>query len=128
MSFDIQLDRGTHDLVIDPGTGDIQLLNGARRVAQQIKITLLAFLGEWFLDTSFGVPYLEEVMIKNPRGGTLQAVFRAKIIAVPGVLRIRRLQFELDRASRGLTVIFEAETSEGLTGPQNIVLSLRRSA
>jgi len=129
MSYDIQLDRDTHDLVIDPGTGDIQLLDGPRRIAQQIKVTLLAFLGEWFLDTSFGVPYLEEVMIKNPRSSTLQAIFRAKITDVPGVTgRIRRLEFDFNRATRDLRVTFDAETVEGLTGPQNIVLSLRRGS
>lgn len=128
MSYDIQLDRDTHDLVIDAGTGDIQLLNGPRRIAQQIKVTLLAFLGEWFLDTSFGVPYLDEVMVKNPRIGTLQAIFRAKIIDVPGVSRVRRLSFDLNRATRALSVTFEAETLEGLTGPQNLVLTLRRGA
>lgn len=126
MSYDIQLDRETHDLVIDADTGDIQLLDNARRIAQQIKVTLLAFLGEWFLDTSFGVPYLDEIMVKNPRIGTLQAIFRAKIIDVPGVTRVRRLTFDMNRATRALSVSFEAETLEGLTGPQNITLSLRR--
>lgn len=128
MSYDLQLDRDTHELVIDPSTGDIQLLDNARRVAQQIKVTLLLFLGEWFLDISFGVPYLESVLIKNPRMATIQAVLRARIADVPGVVRIRRLDLEFNRQARHLSVTFDAETLEGLTGPQNIVLSLRRGA
>lgn len=128
MSYDLQLDRETHDLVIDAGTGDIQIIEGARRVAQQIKVTLLLFLGEWFLDTSFGMPYLDSIMVKNPRFGTLHAVFRAKIADVPGVTRVRSLSFDFNRATRGLSVSFEAETTEGLTGVHNIVLSLQRRA
>lgn len=126
MSYDLQLDTGTHDLVIDGETGDVQVIDGARRVAQQIKVTLLLFLGEWFLDTSFGVPYLESVLVKNPRFGTLHAVFRARIGAVPDVLRIPLLRFDVNRAARSLAVTFEAETLEGLTGPHNIVLSIQR--
>lgn len=129
MSYDLQLDTKTHDLVIDPATGDLQLLSAARRIAQQIKVTLLVFLGEWFLDTSFGMPYLESILVKNPRLGTINAVFRARIIDVPGVIRVRRLEFDIDRVQRALTVTFEAETTEGLTGPQNLTISiLRRGA
>lgn len=126
MSYDIQLGTTDHDLVI-ASNGDIQLLDGARRVAQQIKVTLLAFLGEWFLDTSFGVPYLEEIMVKNPRWSTVNAVLRARIIDVPSVIRIRTLRLEFDRARRSLSVTFDAETSEGLTGPHNVALTLRAS-
>lgn len=126
MSYDLQLDAATHDLVIEGVTGDVQVIDGARRVAQQIKVTLLLFLGEWFLDTSFGVPYLESVLVKNPRFGTLHAVFRSKIIDVPNVLRVRTLNFDVNRQARHLSVTFEAETTDGLTGPHNIVLSLQR--
>lgn len=128
MSYDLQLDTVTHDLVIDGGTGDVQMVDGARRVAQQIKVTLLLFLGEWFLDTSFGMPYLESVLVKNPRFGVLHAVFRAKIMDVPGVLRLPVLRLNVNRQQRSLSVDFNAETPEGLTGPHNIVLSLRRGA
>lgn len=124
MSYDIQLDTVTHDLVFGEN-GDLQLLDGARQVAQQIKITLLAFLGEWFLDTSFGVPYLEAVLVKNPNPAVLNALFRRAILDVPGVTRIRSLRLDFDRQRRTLLVTFEAETPEGLTGPHNVALTLR---
>lgn len=126
MSYDIQLDRTTHELVIDPGTGDIQLVDGAARVAQQIKVTLLLFLGEWFLDTSFGVPYFEDILVKSPKWGTVNAVLRARISNVPGVTRIRRLTLDMNRATRELSVTFEAETLYGLIGPHNVPLTLAR--
>lgn len=126
MSYDIQLDRTTHEVFIDPATGDIQLVDGAARVAQQIKVTLLLFLGEWFLDTSFGVPYMEDILVKNPRWGTVNAVLRTRIAAVPGVLRIRRLTLDLNRSTRHLSVTFEAETTFGLVGPHNVTLTLAR--
>lgn len=126
MSYDIQLDRTSHEVIIDPATGDIQLVDGAARVAQQIKVTLLLFLGEWFLDTSFGVPYFEDILVKNPRWGTVSAVLRTRIAAVPGVGRIRRLTLDFNRATRSLSATFEAETEFGLIGPHNVVLTLAR--
>jgi hypothetical protein len=126
MSYDIQLDRSTHEVHIDPSTGDLQLVDGAARVAQQIKVTLLLFLGEWFLDTTFGVPYFEDILVKNPRWGTVNAVLRARIADVPGVGRIRRLTLDFNRPTRSLTVTFEAETAFGLVGPHNVSLTLAR--
>lgn len=124
MSYDIQLDTIAHDLVIGEN-GDLQLLDGARRVAQQIKVTLLAFLGEWFLDISFGVPYLEDVLVKNPRPAVINALLRAAILDVPNVTRVRSLRLDYNRQARALLVTFDAETTEGLTGPHNVALTLR---
>lgn len=124
MSYDIQLDTLTHDLVIAPN-GDLLLVDEARRVAQQVKVTLLAFRGEWFMDTSFGVPYLEDILVKNPRPSIMNAVLRAAILAVPGVNRIKSLRLDFDRARRALTVTFNADTPYGLTGPHNVALTLR---
>ena len=126
MSYDIQLDPTSHEVVIDPTTGDIQLVDGAGRVAQQIKVTLLLFLGEWFLDTSFGVPYFEDILVKNPRWGTVSAVLRARISNVPNVSRIRRLTLDFSRVTRSLAITFEAETPFGIVGPHNIVLTTAR--
>lgn len=125
MTYDLRLDAA-HDIVIAKN-GDLELVDGAARVAQQIKVTLLAFLGEWFLDTSFGVPYLEQILVKNPRMGTVNALLRARIVDVPNVLRVRRLDLQFNRAARRLSVVFEAETTEGLTGPHNVALTLRGS-
>lgn len=124
MSYDIQLDPIEHDLAFGPN-GDMQLLDGARRVAQQIKVTLLAFLGEWFLDITFGVPYLEEVLVKTPRPAVVNALFRSAILAVPGVQRVKTLRLDFNRQARSLLVTFDAETPYGLTGPHNVALTLR---
>ena len=63
-------------------------INGADKVAQQIKINLLSLLGEWFLDIRYGVPYLEEILVKNPRLSTVETILRNHIGSVPDVIRI----------------------------------------
>src|SRR5690606_18024423 len=120
MSLDLKL-ADDHDLALS-SAGDARLLDGAERIAQQIKVTLLTFLGEWFLDTDFGVPYLEQVLIKAPQRAQLEAVFRARIADVPGVRGVRRLDLQIERALRRLRVEFEAETDEGIVTLQFVLL------
>ncbi|GAB1578679.1 MULTISPECIES: hypothetical protein [Bordetella] len=119
MSLDLKL-ADDHDLALS-SAGDARLLDGAERIAQQIKVTLLTFLGEWFLDTDFGVPYLEQVLIKAPQRAQLEAVFRARIADVPGVRGVRRLDLQIERALRRLRVEFEAETDEGIVTLQFVL-------
>ncbi|ODA00583.1 hypothetical protein A7P25_21875 [Achromobacter xylosoxidans] len=112
MTIDLALSDDL-DLALDL-VGRASLIDGAAKVAQQIKVTLLAFLGEWFLDTSFGVPYFEEVLMKAPNRAAVEAAFRARIGDVPGVSRVRRLGLEIDHGRRLLRVSYEADTSAGL--------------
>lgn len=115
-SFDLALNRLDHDLQFHPsGTDKVSIwpINGADKVAQQIKINLLTFLGEWFLDETWGVPYLEEILIKNPRMGSVETILRDHINSVPHVIRITLLDLGWDRMRRTLSVIFEANTDYG---------------
>lgn len=111
MAYDLVL-SDDHDLDLDL-LGRASLADGAERIGQQIKITLLAFLGEWFLDTSFGVPYIESVQIKSPDRASIESIFRARILDVPGVRRVRRLELQIERQLRILRVVFDADTDAG---------------
>lgn len=124
MSYDIALQSSTHDLAIG-ANGDLWLLQDSDRVTQQIEITLLTLLGEWFLDTDFGVPYLEEIMVKNPKLAAVNAILRQRILDVPDVTRVVSLRLDFNRVQRTLAVIFEAETNVGRIGPHNVALILR---
>jgi len=111
MALDLALSTG-HDLDLDL-LGRATLLDGAERVGQQVKVTLLAFLGEWFLDTTFGVPYLDDILVKAPDRASIEGILRARIGAVPGVQRVRALDLQIERQLRILRVAFDADTTEG---------------
>lgn len=111
MALDLAL-TPDHDLDLDL-LGRATFVDGAERVAQQVKVTLLAFLGEWFLDTTFGVPYFESILVKDPDRASIEAILRARIQAVPGVERVRRLGLEIERELRILRVSYEADTAAG---------------
>lgn len=116
-SYDLALNRLDHDMVFHttatPNKFTLWPINGADKVAQQIKINLLTFFGEWFLDQTWGVPYLEEILIKNPRMPSVETILREHINSVPHVTRLVSFGLSWDRMRRILSVTFEATTDFG---------------
>lgn len=116
-SYDLALNRLDHDMVFHAaGTPDkvaIWPINGADKVAQQIKINLLTFFSEWFLDETWGVPYLEEILVKNPRMASVETILREHINDVPHVTLLVAFGLDWDRMRRTLFVNFEANTDYG---------------
>ena len=112
LAYDIALNIAKNDLVIK--NNDLILIDNAERVAQQVLITLRFWLGEWFLDTREGVPYLEYVLVKNPNMSHIRQILTEKIQSVEGVKRIISLDFDFRRVARELYVDFEVDTDYGL--------------
>ena len=114
MSQDLRLDPITHDISLSK-TADMILIDGAERVRQQIKVTLLTFFGEWFLDTTFGVPYLEYILIKNPSRANIENILRQKIMDVPDVTGVPTVNIQIDAQTRRAQFEFpDIETTEGI--------------
>lgn len=112
MSVDLKLDRN-HDLALSKGY-DVVLIDGLQRVRQQIKVTLLTFLGEWFLDNTWGVPYFETIMVKSPNRAEIENVVRARVRDVPGVTAVPNVQVEIDaQARQGRITLDDIQTNEG---------------
>lgn len=109
--IDLKLDS-RHDLLFK--NNKFLLVNGVNQKAQQIKVVLLTFLGEWFLDTTMGLPYFDEILAKNPDSSRIHAIFRKKIMAVVGVIAVEALSLEFQRKERVLNVRFSAKTQEGV--------------
>lgn len=109
--IDLKLDS-QHDLWLKGGR--LVIVDGVNQKAQQIKVVLLTFLGEWFLDTSRGLPYFDEVLVKNPDSARIQSIFRQKIMRVEGVQAVTGLNLTFDRKNRTLHVQFSAQTEVGM--------------
>lgn len=112
LAYDIALNIASNDLVIK--NNDLILIDNTERVAQQVLITLRFWLGEWFLDTRQGVPYLEYVLVKNPNMNHIRQILAEKIQSVEGVNNIVSLDFDFRRITRELYVNFEIDTDYGL--------------
>ena len=110
--LDLALNAKSHDIV--RRDGDMLLIDNAERVAQQIKIQLLTFYGEWYLDTTWGVPYMEYILVKNPNFTIIRQIFREQILSVDDVESVESLDVEYDAQTRTMTLVYSATTSYGL--------------
>lgn len=108
------------DLLLDPLTHDLVFVNGqatvtytqSEIVAQRLKITLFTFLGEWFLDTSVGVPYFQQVLGKGRSKSAIDVIFQSIIAADPGVIEIKEFSSTLDSGARGYEMTFSVRVSK----------------
>ncbi len=116
---DIALNASSHDIIIKDG--DFLLIDNAERVAQQIKVKLLTLLGEWFLDTTWGVPYLEYILIKQPNKSLIYQILREQILSVDDVKGLNSLDLGYDVKSRTLAVSYEANTDYGLVTRKEVL-------
>lgn len=109
---DIALHANNHDILIKDG--DFLLIDNAERVAQQIKVKLLTFLGEWFLDTTWGVPYLEYILVKQPNQELIKQILSEQISSVDDVKSLNALELDYQVKIRTLIVNYEVSTEYGL--------------
>lgn len=98
---------------LDLTGGELRLVSGVEAVRQHIRIRLRTVLGEWFLDQRIGVPYFEHILVKNPNPVLVRSIIRETILGTPGVSSVSRLEFELDRVTRKLTVDGAAVGDDG---------------
>lgn len=109
---DLALDPITHDLLI---TGlDLSVIKGADRVRQNVLIKLRLWTEEWFLDTEFGTPYIDQILGKRISLGGAVAALKKSILEVNDVSAITEFSYEFNRSARALTVNFVCSTPYGL--------------
>lgn len=108
---DIKLSTLTNDLEVTNGDLDIILMDGAIR--QSLLQRLRLFLGEWFLDTSHGVPYFQSILVKNPNLDLIQATIKNVVLSTPGITELLTFEFDYNNATRVLSVSFDARSTNG---------------
>lgn len=121
--MDLALDPQTGDLLLE--SGNLRLTSGLDAIAQDVTIRLRFFLGEWFLDTRVGVPYFQEILVKNPNIPRVTQLLRQVVQETPGVTSVDRFDFSFDAATRKASVAFTASTTAGqLTYDQELILEV----
>ena len=105
--MDIKLDANSD---IDVSSGSMVLLSGKEAIRQHLLIRLRFFLRDWFLDQAEGIPYFEDILIKNPQTNVIRAIFEKVILGTPGVSAITSLNMDLDIPTRVLSLSFVADT------------------
>jgi hypothetical protein len=115
--MDLSLDLITKDLQVINGdlvlTSDIDI-NGTNPILQDILQKMRMFLGEWFLDNTKGVPWFQQIFIKNPDMSKIEAIFIELILSTSGVDSLMDYSFVSDKATRRFEVSFLAQTTRGI--------------
>jgi len=91
------------------GWGDITLTESVR---QAIRIRLLWFFEEWRFAPELGIPYWEEVFIKNPNIARIRRIVRNEVLSVQEVQDVRNVQISIDNDTRNARITFDAVIDE----------------
>lgn len=118
------------DILIDESTGDVDITNGnltltddkslvdgessLQATAQRLRQRLRFFYAEWFLDKSRGIPYFEQVFLKNPNPTVIEAVFVSEILSDPAAKELQSIDFDVDKATRALSISFRLQCDDGI--------------
>lgn len=82
-------------------------------IAQEVSIALQFFRGEWPLNVLIGVPYFEQVFIKNPSLAALTVLFTRASLSVPGIIEAREMKLSFDNSGRRLYVTPKLRAEDG---------------
>ena len=112
--MDLKLDSSGDCVFINGPLTVAGVTNKARDVvAQRLSIRLKTWLGEWFLDTTYGIPYLTRILVKGVSKTTVDNILREEILKEPGVLEIQKFTSSFDPGTRLYNCDFIVLTREG---------------
>lgn len=110
--------NGDHDLNIDDA--ELALVRDdegePQAIAQEHRIALQFHRGEWFLNVLCGIPYREQVLIKNPSLAMLNVLFTRAILSIPGTVELKELALNFDEVQRPLRVLkidYDSRAADG---------------
>lgn len=94
----ILIDPATGDLVID-SSGNIAKAGEPYSLAQDAASAIKTFLGEVYFDTTAGVPYLQQILGKNPPVALIKAEMEKAARTTEGVSSAKCFLTELSNRS-----------------------------
>lgn len=118
---DIKLDN-SHDLIYEGG--DLKLtLNQSESLAQRLKVKLLTFRGEWFLNDTLGIPYYQSIFRAGVSKATVDTIFLRAISSEPEVIQVLDFDSSMDNTNRIYSLSFKVR-SENDPNPIPIEIQL----
>lgn len=99
----IALDKETNDVFLD-AEGNLAMAFDAEAIGQHARQRVQTFAGEWYLDTTAGLPWVEQILGKRYDPALAEAVVKAEILNTDGVTEITSFSIAFDRSSRGVFI------------------------
>lgn len=97
------LDDG-HDLHVD-GDGNLVVVEDTEAVAELTRQHLMTYLGEWFLDTTVGVPWFQRVFVRPFNEMVTEAVIKRAILRTLGVVELMSFEMAVRWERRQIEVL-----------------------
>lgn len=107
------------DLLIE--NGNVTLVDGKDAIVQHVLQRLRTFQEEWFLDITVGIPYLQQIMVKNPDLNKVDALIINEILGTPGITELLSFQSAVDNNLRQLAISFRARSTDGIVDYTGLV-------
>ena len=96
------------------GNKDLQFETDTKEViAQRLRIALRSFKNDWFINLADGLPYFDDILVKNASIATIQALIKSTILNVEGVNSLVDFQMNYDISTRKFTIDFQVLTAFG---------------
>jgi hypothetical protein len=114
--LDIALDDGGELDIVD---GDVRLAAGLEGVSQGIRVRLLLFKGEWFLDLDAGTPWRERdgipasaaILGQRYNEARVRSILREAILDTEDDLELVKLDLSFNSTTRLLSVSWTVRVS-----------------
>lgn len=95
------------------GSGADFLKDSPETVAQAVRTRLQLWKGEWFIDTSDGTPYMQDVLGKRFQRSNPDSVIKQRILGTPGVTEITEYSSSFDGDNRAFSITATINTAYG---------------
>lgn len=102
-----------HDLLVD--AEGLHLISGLPGVAQLIRIAILLFLGEWFLNLEVGMPWFQEILGQKFDAALIRQRLSERISKIPAVAEIISIAVSFDADARAVSIDYEVRVDWGDT-------------
>lgn len=90
------------DLYLD-ATGNLAIVRDTEAIGQHVRQRLMTYEGEWFLDSSAGVPWVRDILGGQYDPVLAESVLKAEILDTEGVTEISSFSVRFDLEVRGLS-------------------------
>lgn len=92
---------------------DLALISNGDELAQHIRIYLQFIVGEWFLNTDYGIDYYKLIWIKNPDIAAISRHIRTRILSIDKIFSFIEFSANYEVTNRALNVNFIVSTEYG---------------
>ena len=118
---DLKLGADSHDLIIE--NNDFKLTQvESESLQQRLKIKLLTFQGEYYLNTQLGVPWFQRILTKQISKETVDNLLKIQILNEPEVQALVEFRSSIDKLNRIYSLNFTVRSSNG---NENIPIELQ---